>query len=101
MHVECGGIGSLESVASADGDSVPLASLVRRKRLFRIGVPKDSILEYELALKAGKFLVLAHGTAADAVRAGDTLKGTNPAALYVHSIQRAAANNGEHAGALV
>ena len=53
MHVECGGIGSLESVASADGDSVPLASLVRRKRLFRIGVPKDSILEYELALKAG------------------------------------------------
>ena len=30
--------------------------------LFGIGIPKDSVLQYEIALKADKFLVIAHGT---------------------------------------
>jgi len=31
--------------------------------LYSIGIPKDSIMEYETALKSDKFLVIAHGTA--------------------------------------
>ena len=27
-----------------------------------IGIPKDSILEYETEIKAGKFMLIAHGT---------------------------------------
>jgi hypothetical protein len=38
-----------------------------------IGVPKDSVVEYETAVKAGKFLVIAHGTRAEADRAKDIL----------------------------
>jgi len=30
--------------------------------LFGIGIPKDSVLQYETALKADKFLVIANGT---------------------------------------
>jgi hypothetical protein len=33
--------------------------------LYSIGVPKDSIVRYETALKADKFLVVAHGDAAE------------------------------------
>src|SRR5271157_2028711 len=31
--------------------------------LYSIGVPKDSVIQYETALKADDFLVMAHGTA--------------------------------------
>src|SRR5712692_4140250 len=31
--------------------------------LYSIGIPKDSILQYEVALKADKFLLIVHGTA--------------------------------------
>jgi hypothetical protein len=37
--------------------------------LYSIGMPKDSVLKMEVALKADKFLVVAHGTAADVVKA--------------------------------
>lgn len=31
--------------------------------LFSLGIPKDSIVKYETSIKAGKFLLIAHGTA--------------------------------------
>ncbi len=34
--------------------------------LFSIGIPKDSIITYETAIRAGKYLVIAHGTSAEA-----------------------------------
>jgi hypothetical protein len=37
--------------------------------LYSIGVPKDSVIQYEAAVKADGFLVLAHGTAAEMARA--------------------------------
>ena len=30
--------------------------------LYSIGIPKDSVLTYETQIKAGKFVVIAHGT---------------------------------------
>jgi hypothetical protein len=30
--------------------------------LYSIGIPKDSIIEYETQIKAGKYVVIAHGT---------------------------------------
>jgi hypothetical protein len=41
--------------------------------LYSIGIPKDSVLEYETALKADKFLVMAHGSTDDMKRAEDVL----------------------------
>jgi hypothetical protein len=58
--------------------------------LYSIGVPKDSVLQYEAALKADSFLVMAHGTAEEMARAKEILGTTNPSRLDVHAGSRAA-----------
>ena len=42
--------------------------------LYSIGLPKDSVMQYETALKSAKFLVIAHGTADEATK---DWRGTN------------------------
>ncbi len=37
--------------------------------LIGLGIPKDRILQYETALKAGKFVLIIHGSAAEAAHA--------------------------------
>lgn len=53
--------------------------------LYSIGVPKDSVIQYETALKADSFLVMAHGTADEIARAKTILGAANPSSLDVHS----------------
>ena len=53
--------------------------------LYSIGVPKDSVLQYETALKADRFLVMAHGTAEEVARAKTILGTVNPLRLDVHA----------------
>ncbi|WP_024507980.1 hypothetical protein [Bradyrhizobium sp. ARR65] len=52
--------------------------------LYSIGIPKDSVLDYETALKADGFLVMAHGTAEEMARAKAILDRSNPSRLDVH-----------------
>ncbi len=49
--------------------------------LYSMGIPKNSIVKYETALKAGKYLVVAHGTAAEAAKARDILSTLKPSEL--------------------
>lgn len=42
--------------------------------LASIGIPKNSVVKYETAIKAGKFVLVAHGTAEDVAKARDLLK---------------------------
>ena len=42
--------------------------------LFSLGIPKDSIVRYEESIKAGKFVLVAHGSAVEAASARDILK---------------------------
>lgn len=44
--------------------------------LASLGIPKDSVIEYEAALKAGGFLVIAHGSDAEVQRAKTILAST-------------------------
>ena len=53
--------------------------------LYSIGVPKDSVIEYETALKTDSFLVMAHGPAAEIARAKTILGTVNPTRLDVHT----------------
>jgi heat induced stress protein YflT len=53
--------------------------------LYGIGIPKDSILRYEGALKVDKFLLIAHGTAEDVAKAKETIERTSPAEVNVHA----------------
>jgi hypothetical protein len=52
--------------------------------LYSIGIPKDSILKYETALKSDKFLVIAHGSAGDVAKAKSILESTSKEDLVVH-----------------
>jgi hypothetical protein len=46
--------------------------------LYSIGIPKDSIVTYETAIKAGEYVVVAHGTSAEAAKAKDILSAAKP-----------------------
>ena len=58
--------------------------------LYSIGIPKDSVIQYETALKADSFLVMAHGSAADIARAKTILGSVNPSRIDVHAGTEAA-----------
>jgi hypothetical protein len=53
--------------------------------LTSIGIPKDSVLRYETAIKADGFMVMAHGTAEEMVRAKALLATSNPTLLDLHA----------------
>jgi hypothetical protein len=59
--------------------------------LYSIGIPKDSVIQYETALKADSFLVMAHGTAEEMARAKAILGTVNPSRLDLHPGVKAAA----------
>ncbi len=59
--------------------------------LYSMGIPKDSIVKYETALKTDQFLLIAHGTAAEVAKARDLIETTHPAQLSLHSGELAAA----------
>jgi hypothetical protein len=52
--------------------------------LYSSGIPKDSVLAYETAIKADSFLVTAHGPAEEMTRARSILATLNPARLDMH-----------------
>jgi uncharacterized membrane protein len=52
--------------------------------LMSIGIPKDSIIQYETALKAGKFLLIAHSTPEALEQARGILEKTAPEMLHRH-----------------
>ena len=55
--------------------------------LYSIGIPKDSIVTYETAIKAGQYLVVAHGTSAEAAEARRILSTLKPADLTDHVLE--------------
>ena len=71
-------VGALEGAVVVGGTSALGAAL------FSIGIPKDSILQYETALKTDKFVVIAHGSADDVAQAQEILKRTSLEALDQH-----------------
>ena len=52
--------------------------------LASIGIPKDSIVEYELALKTDKFVLIVHGTQDAVAKAKGIIEGTEHRACAVH-----------------
>ena len=49
-----------------------------------IGIPKDSVMQYETAIKADDFLVMAHGSQTEVERARGILATTHPKQLEMH-----------------
>jgi uncharacterized membrane protein len=71
-------VGALEGAVVVGGLSALGAGL------YSIGIPTDSIVEYETALKADKFLVMAHGTADEVATAQRILETTGAASIAAH-----------------
>ena len=71
-------VGALENAVIVGGLSALGAGL------YSIGIPKDSVIKYETAVKADKFLVLVHGTEDDVKKAKEILDTTNPQEVSVH-----------------
>jgi uncharacterized membrane protein len=59
--------------------------------LYSIGIPKDSIVKYETALKTDQFLLIAHGTAAEVSKAKDIIESTHPSYCTLHTAEAVAA----------
>jgi len=71
-------VGALEGAVIMGGLSALSAGL------YSVGIPKNSILLYETALKNDKFVIIAHGTAAEVARARETLSRTRPESIEEH-----------------
>ncbi|WP_394760782.1 DUF1269 domain-containing protein [Phenylobacterium sp.] len=79
--------GAVEGAVLVGGVSALTGALVS------IGIPKDSIVRYEEAVKADHFLVMAHGSPEQINQAKAILKAASPTELNVHEGTCA-----EHAG---
>jgi uncharacterized membrane protein len=71
--------GALEGAVVVGGLSAVGAAL------YSIGIPKDSIMQYETALQSNKFLLVAHGTANEVAKAKSILETTGAANIVLHS----------------
>jgi len=71
-------VGALENAVIVGGLSALGAGL------FSVGIPKDSIVKYETAVKADKFLVIVHGTGDEVTKAKEIIKTTDPVASEAH-----------------
>lgn len=72
-------VGALETAVVFGGVSALGSALIG------VGIPKDSVLRYETALKVDKFLVIAHGTQADVERARSILDTNAAESTDIHS----------------
>jgi hypothetical protein len=70
--------GALETAVVVGGISAIGAGL------YGIGIPKDSILQYETSLKAGKFMLVIHGTRDEVSRAREILANSGPSDTHLH-----------------
>jgi hypothetical protein len=61
------------------------------RRPLQHGHPQDSILQYETAVKSGKYVLIAHGTDIESAHARNIINRANPEALAEH--QPACATN--------
>lgn len=71
-------VGGLEGAALTGGLTALGAAL------FSIGIPKDSIVRYETAIKSDQFLVIVHGTKEEVERASDILSTREDSEVAVH-----------------
>jgi uncharacterized membrane protein len=78
-------VGALEGAALTGGLSALGAGL------YSIGIPKNSVLDYETAVKSDKFVLIVHGTAAEVAKAKEVLDTTRFAQLDLHPQQEVVA----------
>ena len=74
-------VGALEGAVVVGGLSAIGAGL------YGMGIPKDSVVEYETQIKTDHFLVLVHGASAECDKARDIIQATKPISVTLHSAE--------------
>ncbi len=78
-------VGALEGAAVVGGLGAVGAGL------YSLGIPKDSVIQYEAAIKTDKFLLMVHGSAAEVEKARDIIEGTRPFTVALHEAESVSA----------
>jgi uncharacterized membrane protein len=78
-------VGALEGAAVFGGLSAVGAGL------YSLGIPKDSVLKYETAIKTGKFVLIFHGTTDEVEKAHQILDGAKATETALHVAKPAGA----------
>jgi hypothetical protein len=52
--------------------------------LYSIGIPRDSIIRYETALKSDQYLIIMHGTQQEVEQAHEILAAVEPTDVAIH-----------------
>lgn len=71
-------VGGLEGAVVVGGLSALGAGL------YSIGIPKDSVMKYETAIRTDKYLLLAHGTSDEVRKAADILEASDAHEVDMH-----------------
>jgi hypothetical protein len=74
-------VGALEGAVVVGGLSAVGAGL------YGIGIPKDSVVQYEMDLKTDKFLLMVHGSATEVEKARGIIERTQPIRVNLHSAE--------------
>jgi len=72
-------VGALEGAAVFGGLSAIGAGL------YSMGIPTNSVIQYELALKTDNFLLMVHGTAPEVAKARAIIAGTQAIEITLHA----------------
>lgn len=72
-------------VGALEGAAVGGAAGLLSAALANLGIPRDSVVKYELDVKAGKFLILAQGTTDMITHARMVLEDSGPSQLVAHA----------------
>jgi hypothetical protein len=72
-------VGALEGAAMVGGLSAVGAGL------YSIGIPKNSVLRYETALRSDKYLLVAHGTAEEVAKAKEIMDRSKATETAIHT----------------
>jgi len=75
-------VGALEGAVVVGGLSALGAGL------YSMGIPRNSIIQYETAVKSGKYVLIAHGSEMETIHAREILKNTNHDSLAEHQPKR-------------
>lgn len=73
-------VGALEEAVVVGGFSALGAAL------YSIGIPNNSVVQYETAVKTGKLLLIAHGTADEVEHARELLDQSNANSTTMHTV---------------
>jgi uncharacterized membrane protein len=72
-------------IAGLEGAAVGAGVSALGAAFFSMGIPNNSVLKYETAIKSGKYLLIAHGSQSEVATAKEAIQMTGPQEMAEHA----------------